>query len=505
MSRRGHVVFVDDNEATRYAVSRILAGAGYAVTAAETGRAGLERVRTEQPDVVLLDIGLPDMSGFEVVRRLKGDATTRPIPVVHLSAMSVSAAEQAQGLEGGADAYLTHPIEPRVLVATLDALLRARRAEAALRDANQRKDDFLAVLSHELRNPLAPIRNAIALLDRAPPGSDPAARAKQILARQTEHLTRLVSDLLDVTRIERGKVELRRTRLDLQELVRRTCEDLRSTFDQARVALRLAGGAGPLWIEADPTRIAQVISNLLQNAAKFTPAAGTVTVSVEAGEATAEVRVHDSGIGIEPEQVMGMFEPFAQADRSLARTNGGLGLGLALVRGLVELHGGDVTARSEGLGRGAEFTIRLPRATAPAASPPPPPLAPRAAARRARVLIVEDNADAAQSLEDLLALLGHEVWTAPDGATGIARARALRPDVVLCDIGLPDMDGYAVARALRAPGDPLAGTHLVALSGYAQPEDQERAREAGFERHVPKPPQPEQLDELLGRLVVGEG
>jgi PAS domain S-box-containing protein len=601
-----HVVLVEDNEATRYAVSRVLRNAGYRVTPAPDGETGIRLARTARPDLVLLDVKLPDVSGYDVVTRLKSDPATAGIPIVHLSATSVTSAEQVRGLEGGADAYLTHPVEPMVLVATLNALLRVRRAEAryrrlfdtgllgivnwdasgvvldandaflrlagweredvaagrlrwdalavpesppradeapgggerpmemvlvrrdgtrvpvlvgrsaeegheesvafvldmserkraeeALREADRRKDEFLAILSHELRNPLAPIRNSVYLLTRAEPASPQATRARQVIDRQTQHLTRLVDDLLDVTRISRNKIELQPVRLDLREIVRKTADDVRSMFEQSGVELRVEHSAGPLWVNADPTRMAQVVGNLLHNAMKFTPRGGKVVVAAGTAEGNAEVVVRDTGIGIAAADLRQVFEPFAQADRTLARSQGGLGLGLALVRGLVEQHGGEVRARSEGPGRGSEFRVSLPLAASDAEAPVRDEQG--AAPRRWRILIIEDNADAAQSLAEVLQLRGHEVRVARDGRSGIEAAAELAPDVVLCDIGLPDVDGYAVARALRA-NPALQRTRLVAVSGYAQPEDQERARQAGFEAHLPKPPRLDKLDELF--------
>jgi two-component system CheB/CheR fusion protein len=368
-----------------------------------------------------------------------------------------------------------------------------RRADEALRESDRRKSEFLAVLSHELRNPLAPIRNGLVLLARAPPGSESAERARAVIARQTEHLVRLVDDLLDMTRISRGRIELQRRRLDALELARRTCDDHRAAFERKGVALRLEGDA-PAWVDADPTRLAQILGNLLQNAVKFTPAGGTTTVEVRAAEGRAELRVRDTGEGVADPQLL--FEPFSQAAQGLARSQGGLGLGLAIVKGLVELHGGTVDARSEGAGRGAEFVVRLPLAAPPAAGAAAG-AAPRCAPRS--VLLVEDNADAARSLADLLALDGHRVEVAHDGRTGIARARELRPDAVVCDLGLPDVSGFDVARALRADAA-LAGTCLVALSGYAQPEDRARALEAGFTAHLAKPPSLEALSAILAGL-----
>jgi PAS domain S-box-containing protein len=369
-----------------------------------------------------------------------------------------------------------------------------RHAVDALRDADRRKNEFLGVLSHELRNPLAPIRNSIYLLERAAPDSPPAARAREVIRRQTEHLSRLVDDLLDVTRISSGKIALERARLDLCDLVRAVCEDHRSLFVRDGIDLRLDLPAEPAWVDGDATRLSQVIGNLLQNAAKFTPAGGQVVVGVRAAERLAEVLVRDTGVGMEPDEVERMFEPFAQAERSLARTKGGLGLGLALAKGLVELHGGTVRAHSEGLGRGAEFRVSLPGAAGPARAAAP---GPRAAGGQGRlVLVVEDNPDAGQSLADLLEMQGHRVVLARDGRSGIAMARSIRPDVVLCDLGLPDVDGFEVARTLRRD-EALRATHLVALSGYARAEDRRSARDAGFDAHLPKPPPLDALQAIL--------
>jgi PAS domain S-box-containing protein len=385
--------------------------------------------------------------------------------------------------------------EPRFLNVWQDITDR-KRAESSLLASDKRKSEFLGVLSHELRNPLAPIRNSIYLLEQAAPGSEQAAHAREVIRRQTEHLTRLVDDLLDVTRISHGKVELHRGQVNLRDLVNRTIDDLRSLFEQSGLTLRVEHSAPAPWVHADPTRIAQALGNLLHNSAKFTPAGGTVVVTVGAADGRAELRVRDDGIGIEPAQVERMFEPFAQAAQSLARTKGGLGLGLALVKGLVELHGGEVRACSAGPGRGSEFVVTLPLSPAGAAPAPEPA---HAAALGSRVvLVVEDNIDAGETLAEILAAHGHRVHVARDGRSGVELARQLRPDVVVCDIGLPDLDGYAVARALR--GDPALGaTRLIALTGYAQPEDRERARDAGFDAHVAKPPD---LDELMSAIAA---
>ncbi len=385
---------------------------------------------------------------------------------------------------------------PLRMAGMVQDITACKRAEEALRDADRRKNEFLGVLSHELRNPLTPIRNSIYVLDRVPADSPHAASAKETIQRQTEHLARIVDDLLDVTRISRGKVELQRKRIDLREVVLRSGEDHRALFEQKQVELRHDLPASTVWIDADGTRISQVLGNLLQNAARFTPASGAVTVEIAVRDGAAELRVRDTGVGMRAEELEHMFEPFAQAEQGLARTQGGLGLGLALSKGLVELHGGTLRAHSDGPGRGSEFCMLLPLAPGPPVAEAAPRTAGSAGGRL--VLIIDDDADTGQSLKIALELNGQRVRTARDGKTGIATAHDLKPDVVLCDIGLPDIDGYEVARTLRAD-EALRSTRLIALSGYARPEDKKRAKEAGFDGHVPKPPELDELTEMLGR------
>jgi PAS domain S-box-containing protein len=366
-----------------------------------------------------------------------------------------------------------------------------------LREADRRKTEFLAVLSHELRNPLAPIRNSIYILDHSDPGGDQARRAKAVIGRQVDHLTRLVDDLLDVTRIARGKIELRHATEDLSELVRRSGEDHRAMLHERGLSLKVNVPAEPSWVEGDATRLSQIIGNLLQNAAKFSPPGGAVELSLIRDGGWAEIHVRDEGVGIDAEMLDKVFEPFVQADRTLARSQGGLGLGLALVKGLAEMHGGTVRASSAGTSKGAEFVVRLPTISPAAARPEPVATdAAPASGRRARVLVVEDNREVAESIAQLVELLGHDVEVAHDGPAALAKAHARPPDVVLCDIGLPGMSGFDVARAFRS--DPaLRRARLVAVSGYALPEDRKEAVEAGFERHVAKPADPDEIERLL--------
>jgi PAS domain S-box-containing protein len=387
-------------------------------------------------------------------------------------------------------------IDAETLAVTALDITERRRAEDALREADRRKDEFLAVLSHELRNPLAPIRNSLHILERAAPGGDQARRAQTVIDRQVGHLSHLVDDLLDVTRISRNKIRLERQVLELNDLVRRTIEDHRSLFEKNEVHIEAKFAPEPIMVDADGTRLAQVVGNLLQNAAKFTSRGGqtAVSVSVDQAQQQAVISVSDTGVGMPPEVIARLFQPFMQADTTLDRSKGGLGLGLALVKGLVELHGGTIGARSDGLGKGAEFVVRLPLALE-AGEAAVARLASRKPAGR-RVLIIEDNIDAADSLREVLEFGEHEIAVAYNGPEGIAKAREFRPEVVLCDIGLPGMDGFEVARAFRAD-EGLKGTYLVALSGYALPEDLQRAAEAGFDRHLAKPPSLEKIEEAL--------
>ena len=388
---------------------------------------------------------------------------------------------------------------PRILVMSHD-ITAQRQLVDELRESDRRKSEFIGMLSHELRNPLAAIRTSLYVVGHAP-ASDAAGRALRVIDRQVEQLVRMVDDLLDVTRITQNKIQLQLQLVDLNDVVRQTLEDNRSTLERGGVHLEAEFAAGPIHVNADSARIAQVVTNLLANAVKFTPRGGRVKVSLlvdPAGE-RAVLRVTDTGAGIDRALLGRLFEPFSQADRTLERTSGGLGLGLALVKGLVDLHQGDVSAHSEGLGKGAELTVRIPlaAAVAPSASGPSPRDGGVGAGRR--VLIIEDDEDVADGLKGTLELDAHEVTVARSGVEGLERARMIRPDVVLCDIGLPEMNGYDVARAFRADDD-LRSTFLVALSGYAQAADIDRARAAGFDQHLAKPPP---IDRLKRILAIG--
>jgi signal transduction histidine kinase len=367
---------------------------------------------------------------------------------------------------------------------------QAARTEAE--SLSRSKDQFLAMLAHELRNPLAAVAAAVGVLDRLGGPDDAGARSRHVIRRQTQHLKRLVDDLLDVARLTTGKIALSLEPLDLADVVRACVVTLADARRLDRHQLDL--DVEPVLVSADLTRIEQVTVNLLDNAVKHTPSGGTIAVRVRRERDEAVLTVRDTGRGIAPELLPRVFDLFTQGASGLDRAHGGLGVGLTLVRAVVEQHGGRVEARSHGSGRGSEFTVRVPvlsTATADDAR------ASRGAGRRRRILIVEDNADAREMLRAVLELGGHEVHETPDGRAGISAAARLRPDVALIDIGLPGIDGYEVARHLRQR-DP--GLHLIAVTGYGQPEDRRRAFDAGFRAHLVKPVAPEDLERVLADL-----
>ncbi len=378
-----------------------------------------------------------------------------------------------------------------------------KRAQRALEEASEQKDRFLAVLAHELRNPLAPVHNSLQLLRMVDPRSEPAEQARAIMERQVDHLVRLVDDLMDVSRITRGKIEVRRQAVDLGSIMLSAVETSRPAIESARHRFTLSLPSEPVAVEADFVRLAQVIANLLNNAAKYTDPGGEISLVAQREGREAVVRVRDNGIGIAPEMMPRLFEMFAQAEDSLGRSRGGLGIGLALARTLVEMHGGRIEACSAGRGTGTEFVVRLP-------------LAPQAAERaerfggsraaaeaaqlaepgRRRVLIVDDNVDAARTLHALVREFGHEVEVAHDASSALAVAREHRPEVVLLDLSMPGMDGVELARALRSqPG--FEDVRFAAVTGLSQEADRRRTREAGFDAHLVKPLSPEDLRRVL--------
>jgi signal transduction histidine kinase len=431
------------------------------------------------------------------------------VPVLVLTAAGPTPTARVKALlELGDVTLLKRPLEAAEFLNAVRAALRDRhrqyqvrdyvvaqaRQGEELREADRRKDEFLAMLAHELRNPLAPIRNGLGILRMAGDDRAVAQRTHDMMSRQVDHLGRLVDDLLDVSRITRGKVELRMEAVDLNAVLARAAEAARPLIDARRHRLIVTQPGRPVRVSADPTRLAQVVGNLLTNAAKYSEERGRIDLSLEEnGEAI--IRVRDTGLGIPADMLPRVFDLFTQVGRTLDRSDGGLGIGLTLVKSLVELHGGTVSAASEGPGRGSEFTVRLPKLARSETSDAGPAAAPEQITPR-RVLIVDDNPDAGDSLATLLEMTGHQVAVARSGPQGLEAAARLRPEVAVLDLGLPGMNGYELAGRLRA--EPFGrDVTLVALTGYGQEDDRRRSREAGFDHHLTKPADLDALTAIL--------
>ena len=444
----------------------------------------------------------------EVTSGLLGILRDQPpwsdLPLIVFTRGGESSEEAMERLVPGNATILERPVRLSTLVSAVKAALRARRRQYEVRDllerqaeADRRKDEFLAMLGHELRNPLAGIRNALFVLDQVGAQDEKAVRQREIILRQTQHLVRMVDDLLDVSRVTLGKIILKRRMVDLREIAERCLTELGMAALARSNGLELEVHTKPVVVQGDPVRLEQVVCNLVQNAIKYTPRGGRLSLRVKTEGDEAVVRVRDTGIGISREALQTIFEPFAQVESSRHHSEGGLGLGLPLVRSLIELHGGRVEARSEGAGRGSEFIVRLPRAEreAKAAAFKPRPQG-FEQATGLHVLVVEDNLDGRESLRDLLEIWGHKVSIAESGPAGVEMAFSLRPEVALIDIGLPGIDGNEVARRIRSIlGEDAIS--LIAMTGYGQPEDRRRALQAGFDFYLIKPVDPGILSRLL--------
>jgi signal transduction histidine kinase/ActR/RegA family two-component response regulator len=469
--------------------------------------------------LVVADTALAEPAFARVTEALSGQPTWSDVPVVLMSR-----ADEAAGHESvsAVVARLTNvtvidrPASIRTLVSAVQAALRARRrqyeirdqiaalseAQEALRQSDRRKDEFLATLAHELRNPLAPLRSALQVMELRKPADPEQARLLAMMDRQMNVMVRLIDDLLDIARISSGKVTLRRQRLDLRKVIEAAAEAAMPAITAAGHRLHVSMPETPVPVMGDATRLAQVVGNLLNNATKYTGRGGELSLALATEADDATIAVRDNGAGIPPDVLKHVFDMFAQVNRTLDRAQGGLGIGLSLVRQLVEMHSGSVEASSAGVDQGSTFTVRLPRlsetdaesAERRGARPPTSAKGPRLS-----VLVVDDNRDAADTLALLLAAAGHEVHTAYDGVQALASAGALRPGVVFCDIGMPGMSGYEVAATLRADAA-NAGTTLVAVTGWGNDIDKRLAHEAGFDFHLTKPVHAGAIAGVLHRL-----
>jgi two-component system, sensor histidine kinase len=411
---------------------------------------------------------------------------------------------RARALEQSNTALTTEvQIRQTAEAALARANARLETTMAALREADRKKDEFLATLAHELRNPLAPVIHAVKLMDS--PSADERQRqwGREVIARQVQRMALLLDDLLDVSRITRGRLELRKDYVDLLTLVSSAVETARPLIDAKNHNLTVNLPAEPVELEVDSLRLSQALSNLLTNAAKYTDARGRITLTAFQDEQGLAIRVTDNGIGIEPTVIKGLFEMFSQIDSAIDRAEGGLGIGLALVKGLVALHGGSVQATSAGLGQGSEFTIRLPRSVvveARTGGPSVPQAVPAASAQHCRIVVADDNRDAADSLQVLLELAGHKVFVAYNGREALDLGARERPGVFVLDVGMPDMTGYEVARRIRQQAWGR-GVLLLAVTGWGQDDDKERARVAGFDYHFTKPVDPDEVEERVAAFL----
>ena len=571
------ILLVDDQPARLLTYETILEDLGLNLVSVGSGLEALEKLMKIEFAVVLLDVSMPDMDGFEAAGLIHEHPRLEKTPIIFVTGVHVTELDRLRGYQLGAVDYVSIPVVPEILrskvsvlvelyckrrelkeanrslaqvnqrlaaanttlqaektrelealnrtlsqandeLASANRLLQSEvaeraRAELALKEADRHKDEFLAMLAHELRNPLAPIYNAVQLMRRKPIEDPQLSWSRDVIERQIAHLSRLVDDLLDVSRITRGKINLSKEPYEITNLIARAVETTHPMFAERAHDLTVDVPAEPLKVFGDPTRLTQALGNVLSNAAKYTERGGRIAIAVRRDGAEVTIRVTDSGEGIPANLLPVIFNLFTQLDRTSGHAQGGLGIGLALVRRLVEMHGGSVTAHSDGVGKGSEFVIRLPvhsdALASPEASngslvhqvsdsaPATPPEASDPVKRR--ILLADDNNDALESLATLLQLGGHDVVTASNGALALEGAERHRPEVVLLDIGMPVLDGYEVARRIRAQPWGRSVT-LVALTGWGQDSDRRRSRDAGFDSHLVKPLDMDKLAELLQSL-----
>ncbi len=520
-----YFLLVDDLRENLLSLEVLLRREGLVLLQATSGEEALELLLKYDVALALLDVQMPEMDGFELAETMRGHERTRRIPIIFLTAGSTDRQRRFRGYEAGAVDFLEKPLEPDILRSKADVffelyrqrqqialqrddlqaraeengrLLKETRQQAqALRETDRRKDEFLAILAHELRNPLAPISNSVSILasDKLP--VKVRDEALQMMERQVKQMVRLVDDLMDVSRITRGKIELKTDTVDLAEVLRCAVEISKPHIDQFGHKLTLNLPETAVTLQADFTRLAQVFSNLLNNAAKYSPPDGEISVEIDLHRDSADVRVKDKGIGIRPDMLEHIFDMFAQVDDSLERSQGGLGVGLTLVKKLVEMHSGSVTVRSDGLGKGSEFMVHLPTLSRDAdTTVAEEPRAQPAAAGGLRILIVEDNDALAQTTGWMVEMLGHDYRLAGNGKDALAMAETYLPNVVMMDIGLPGMNGYDLCAAMRALPY-LKDTTFIAQTGWGQDEHRQRSREAGFHHHMVKPLYLEALEALL--------
>lgn len=531
MSSPVDILLVDDETRNLDALEAVLADPGYRLLRALCADSALRLLLNHDVAAIVLDIKMPGISGFELARMIKNSNRFRGTPIVFLTAYMVDDQYVLAGYGAGGVDYLTKPVNPEVLrhkvgvfadlyrktrelaevnteLAKLNEKLEERvrertseleKSEAALRTAASQKDEFLAVLAHELRNPLAPLRTGIDILLSQQNGTPRSTRTLAVMNRQLNHMVRLIDDLLDVSRITRGLFELKRERVDLSALVQSTLETNRPWFEKHRQTLSSAI-SGPIVAHADPTRFAQILTNLLHNAMKFTADGGSVRVELERNGESAVLRVIDSGVGVPADQKERLFEMFARVERNAAGAEPGLGIGLALARRLSELHDGRLEVSSEGEGRGTTFSLTLPvLASEESSSSDVVEHRVTGDATPLGIVVVEDNDDVADVLVEWLSGHGHRVTLARTGAHGLDAIGRSRPDLVICDVGLPDLDGLDVCRQVRSSSK-ASRPVMVALTGWGREQDLRSTKDAGFDYHLVKPVAPDALRSLISTV-----
>jgi signal transduction histidine kinase len=524
------ILVVNDDAASLLALTSLLdqwaTETNYEVMAARSGQEALRQVLLHDFAVILLDVNMPGMDGFETAEAIHQRARSADIPIIFVTAFLADEIDRLKAYQRGAADFLFTPVIPQILhakvsvfvalamkneelkrqasklsqrttelTATNKRLTREMEERQAAERSNHAKDEFLAMLGHELRNPLSAISSAASLIGLAGAGPDTIGRAKVIIQRQSQHLSRIVDDLLDLSRAMSGKILLSRQPLEVSALVSACLDTFKATGRTGNYLLDI--DLAPGWVDGDPTRLEQIATNLIDNALKYTPPGGNIDISLAHDDARDQVvlTVRDSGVGIAPDLLPHVFDVFVQGSITIDRSQGGLGIGLALVRRLAELHGGSVSAHSAGTGNGSTFVIRLPRTVPVLASEP------RAAtgidSGKPTVLLIEDNEDGREMMATMLDAYGYSVQQAADGLQGVQMAHAGAPDVALVDIGLPGIDGYEVARRLRNADD-TRHIKLIALTGYGLADDQRRVLEAGFDMHLVKPVDINRLLDAIG-------
>lgn len=505
-------LLVDDLEENLLSLEALLRRDGLVLLKARSGDQALELLLKHDVALALIDVQMPGLNGFELAELMRGNERSRRVPIIFVTAGSISGQRRFQGYEAGAVDFIQKPIEPDVLRGKAEVffeLYRQRQQIAAQRDelkaqaealkeADRRKDEFLATLAHELRNPLAPLRNGLDILRRNPDGQG-GEKIRGMMDRQLAHLVRLIDDLLDVSRVSQGKIELRKEVQKIDDAIRSAVEASRPLIDAAGHHLTIDMPENTLWVDADKVRLSQAIANLLNNAAKYTPRGGKIRVDVAAQSDRILLSVSDTGIGIPPHMQSEVFNLFSQIDSHLDRAQGGLGIGLSLVRQLVELHGGSIDVSSPGNGLGSTFRINLPLSAPPFKALELAPATLVEAPKALKVLVVDDNPIIADTLGMMLEEIGHEFEAIHDGAEALAIAASYKPDVILLDIGLPGMDGYEVCKAFRQDIQ-FRSIPIIAQTGWGQTKDKELAKAAGFDQHFTKPVPLGELEAYLSTI-----